>query len=225
MLDQLLPEYFLFFKPKETIGGDFYYVNKLKNRVIMAVADCTGHGVSGAMLSILGITFLHEIVNDTLDPGDILNVLRTKIKNIFKTFGSNNKNGMDIALCVLNTDTNTLKYSGAFNPIWIVRDNEVLEYKPTRNPVGVYYEETIFDVTTIEIKKNDTLYMFSDGYADQFGGKKGKKFKKRNLKSLFLIIADKPMEEQYNFVSRTFDEWKGNREQIDDVVILGIKFN
>jgi len=224
ILDQLLPEYFLFFKPKEMIGGDFYYVNKIQNQLIFAVADCTGHGVSGAMLSILGITFLHEIVNETLNPGEILNLLRTKIKNIFRTFGSSNKNGMDIALCVLDTETYTLRYSGAFNPLLIVRDHEVLEFKPTRNPVGNYYQEKDFQVTTIEIKKNDNLYIFSDGFADQFGGLKGKKFKMKNLKSLFLVIADKPMEEQYKFVSRTFDQWKGNREQIDDIVILGIKF-
>jgi len=222
-LDKYLPEYFLFFKPKGIIGGDFYYVNKIENNLVIAVADCTGHGVSGALLSILGITFLHDIVNEILNPKDILTLLRTKIKNIFNAFGSNDKDGMDIALCVINTNTNTLKYSGAFNPLWLIRNKQLYEYKATKNPIGFYHYEKDFEEIEIKLQKNDNLYMFSDGFADQFGGKNEEKLKTKNFKKLLLDNADKSMQEQKKLLIDKFNKWKGSLEQIDDIVVLGVK--
>jgi PAS domain S-box-containing protein len=223
-LDKYLSDYFLFFKPKGIIGGDFYYVNKIKNNLIIAVADCTGHGVSGALLSILGITFLHDIINETTKPKEILNLLRTKIKNIFKAFGSNDKDGMDIAICVINTETKILKYSGAFNPLWLIRNNQLYEYNATRNPIGFYYYEKEFEETKVKLQKKDTIYMFSDGFADQFNGENGEKLKNKNFKKILLDNADKPMQEQKQYLVNSFEKWKGKSEQIDDIVVLGVKF-
>ncbi len=223
MLEELLKDYFLFFKPKGIIGGDFYYVNQINNRLIIAVADCTGHGVSGALLSTLGITFLHDIIKQTLNSGEILDLLREKIKKIFKVFSTNNKNGLDIALCVINTKTNILQYSGAFNPLWIIRNNKLNEYRATRNPIGFYYNENPFDVTEIQLQKNDLLYMFSDGFADQFGGANNSKLKNKKFKALLLSIANRSIQEQGKIIEDAFCNWKENTEQVDDIAVLGFE--
>lgn len=225
MLDELLCEYFLLYRAKGIIGGDFYYVNSINNNLIIAVADCTGHGVSGALLSILGISFLYEIVNETPNPAEILTRLRTKIKKIFNTFNSDSKNGFDIALCTINTDTNILKYSGAFNPLYLIREKELFEYKATRNPIGFCYKEKKFEEIEIKLQQNDMLYLFSDGFRDQFGGEKGGKLKSKKFKQLFLEHADKPMLEQKKEIDFAFHKWKNNLEQVDDVTILGINYN
>ena len=160
------------------MSGDFYYVNKIDKNIVIAVADCTGHGVAGGLLTMLGITYLHEVIKHekTHNPGQILNILRKRFKRTFKTFGSISSNGLDIALCIYNKDTNVLQYSGANNPLWIVRKNNLIEYKATKNPIGYYPNELQFATHEIIPEPNDTFYLFSDGYKDQFGGEDNSKF-------------------------------------------------
>ncbi|OQX98239.1 MAG: hypothetical protein B6I20_11325 [Bacteroidetes bacterium 4572_117] len=226
LINTYFNDYFLFFKSKETVSGDFYYINKLGPHIVFAVADCTGHGVPGGFLTMLGITYTHEIVrnNDVNNTGEILNVLRQRIKNTFRTFGTNNKNGFDIAFCSVNTETNILSYAGAYNPLWIIRDNELLEHKATRNPIGFYPKEVDFKGNKVQLYDNDVIYIFSDGYQDQVGGEKNRKFTKKQLKEMFLKIHKTPMALQEEIVKETLHKWKNNNKQIDDITILGIKW-
>jgi len=224
VIDSSFNDYFVLFKPKEQVSGDFYYLKKFNDFVIFAVADCTGHGVSGGFLTMLAITNLNDIVSkrSIKNPAQALNLLRDKIKKTYKTFGSENKNGLDIALCALNTKNNILHYSGAFNPLWIIRNNELIEYKATRNPIGFYPNEVDFEYHEIQLQKNDSLFIFSDGYVDQFGGDNDKKFTAKRFKQLLLSNSHLPMYEQKNILEETFNKWKGNAEQTDDVVVIGV---
>ncbi len=226
MIKECFNDYFLLFKPKEKISGDFYYVKKFNDFIIFSVADCTGHGIPGGFITMLGITFLHEIVSDkkVSSPGKALNLLRKKIKDTFKTFGSKNLNGMDLALCALNTKTNVLSYSGAYNPLWIIRNNELLEYKATRNPIGFNYVETDFKNYEIQIQNNDLIYIFSDGFQDQISEATSKKFLSKNFKKLLLNNQSISMKEQKEVLEKTFNDWKGNYEQVDDVTVMGVKW-
>jgi serine phosphatase RsbU (regulator of sigma subunit) len=194
-------EYFLIFKPKEVVSGDFYYVNKIGDYIIFAVADCTGHGVPGGFITILGITYLHEIVRqaEIKDAGEVLNNLRQRIKATFRTFGTDNQNGLDIAFCAINIKTNILQYSGANNPIFIIRNNKLNEYSPTKNPIGFYPLEKDFVNSEIQLCENDLIYLFSDGLQDQFGGNDLRKFQKNRLKELFLSIHNEPFSLLYTF--------------------------
>jgi PAS domain S-box-containing protein len=225
IIDSFLNDYFIMFQPRDNVSGDFYYVNKFEDSIIIAAADCTGHGVSGAFLTVLGITFLHDIVsrNDINDPGSVLDQLREKVKETYKTFGSNRNDGLDIALCVLNTKTKELSYSGAYNPLWIVRENKLIEYKATRNPIGVYVNEKEFEVHNIQLIEGDSFYIFSDGYADQFGGENGKKFKYDPLKKLIIKNSSLPMKKQKDRLVENFNQWKGKNDQVDDVTFIGVK--
>ncbi len=218
-------DYFVLFNPKDQVSGDFYYLKKFNDFVIFSTADCTGHGVSGGFLTMLAITNLNDIVSkrNIKNPGKALNLLRDKIKKTYQTFGSENKNGLDIALCALNTKTNLLHYAGAYNPLWIIRNNELIEYRATRNPIGFYLKEVDFEYHEIQLQKDDNLYIFSDGYADQFGGEEDKKFTAKRFKQLLLSNSNLPMNEQKNILEETFNKWKGNVEQTDDVVVMGIK--
>ena len=226
IISSLFKDYFLFFKPKEIVSGDFYYVNKVNEYIIFAIADCTGHGVPGGFLTMLGITFLHEIVYhyETNNPGTALNLLRARIKSTFMAFSSQQNNGLDIALCAIDVSTNILQFAGAFNPLWIIRNNELIEYKATRNPIGFYPKEVDFENHEIELCDNDKLYLFSDGYQDQFGGDKNKKFTKRRLKALLLEIHQLPMIEQKNIINDKLQKWKRDYEQVDDITVMAIKW-
>ncbi len=224
-INQYLSEFFILYMPRDQVSGDFYYVNKFNDYIVFAVADGTGHGVSGGFLTVLGITHLHDIVsNKEIDnPGKALNLLRKKIKGNFKTFGNENNNGFDIALCALNTKTNILSFAGANNPMWIIRNNEIIEYKPVRNPIGFYPKEIDFVGTDIKLQTNDTIYLFTDGYADQFGGAEDKKFTKKQLKKLLLSIVELPIDEQKQKLKETINNWKANTEQTDDITVMAIK--
>ncbi len=225
MLDNVLSDYFLLFIPKEIIGGDFYYIYKNNNTIYFAVADCTGHGVAGALLTILGITYLHNIITKKkiIKPGAILNSLREMFKGAFRANGSENKSGLDIVLCSLNMKTNKLTYSGANNPLWIIRNNALLIYKATKNPIGFFYNEKEFTNTEIQLENNDIIYLFSDGFADQFGGTENKKFLIKRFREELLSISQLPMKEQKIKLLETFNQWKAHEEQTDDITILGIK--
>ncbi|OFX61467.1 MAG: hypothetical protein A2046_00110 [Bacteroidetes bacterium GWA2_30_7] len=254
---------FILFRPKDVVSGDFYWTAKVNNNLIVAVADCTGHGVPGAFMSMLGISFLNDIVRkkEITEADQILNDLRTEIINALKQHGEVNeqKDGMDISLLVISNEysvfsnqkidefnlthtTNNLpllykaQWSGANNPLWIVkRDKEsvisykeekdlsLIELKPDKMPIAIYERLDNFTNHEIQLNSGDILYLMSDGYEDQFGGEKGKKFLSKNLKQLLIANCQLSMEEQKQVLEKTLNDWIGDGEQIDDITILGIK--
>jgi len=215
----------IFYQPKDIVAGDFYWMQKAKDEVLFAVADCTGHGVPGAMVSIVCSNALNRSVKEfnITQPAQILNKVSELVEENFSTNESNVQDGMDISLCKLNFQTLSLEYAGAQNPLWIIRNNELIEYKADKQPIGKYADRKPFTNHTIQLEKNDTLFLFSDGYADQFGGDNGKKLKTSNLKKILCSIQEVDMEKQLEFIKMNFERWKGNIEQVDDVCIMGIK--
>lgn len=227
IIKEIFPEHFVFFQPKEAVSGDFFYLNKIDDTIVFAAADCTGHGVPGAFMTILSITFLNEIIKreKIIIPSDILEQLRFRIKSIFAQFGGENSNGLDMALCALNTTTNTLQFAGANNPLLIVRDEELIEYKPTRAPIGKYPKLINFENNEIQMHDNDIIYISSDGYQDQFGGHDKRKFTKKRFKQLLLNNSKLAMDEQKEILGSTMVDWMGVNSQIDDIVIMGLKWS
>jgi len=227
LLDNYLGnKYFILFKPKEKVSGDFFYVNKVKDHLIFSVADCTGHGVSGGFLTVLGITYLHEIVRreGIKATGEVLDVLRTRIKTIFKTFGTNTRNGLDLNFCAVDTSTNILQYSGAYNPLWIMRNNELLQYDATRNPIGFYPKEQNFTTNSIQLQDKDKIYLFSDGFKDQTGGEKNKKYSNSKFRELIIQTSNLSITEQNKVLEDELVKWQGKNTQVDDITIMGIEW-
>ncbi|MBG0861260.1 MAG: SpoIIE family protein phosphatase [Bacteroidales bacterium] len=227
-LDKLLPSYFVLNKPRDIIGGDYYWLAKKDDKVIAAVADCTGHGVPGSFMSILGITLLNEIVNksSTIRANDILNQLRGNIiKSLHQSRSKDGtRDGIEIALCIINFSNNKLQFSGAFRPLYYISDNEMNELSGDNMPIGIYDDEDIsFTSKEIIFKKNDIIYLFTDGYVDQIGGAFRKTFRSVNFKKLLLGIHEQPMEEQKRLLEKTIDKWRGDIEQVDDILVVGIK--
>jgi serine phosphatase RsbU (regulator of sigma subunit) len=221
-------ESFILYHPKDIVSGDFYWYSQIGNNRIVAAVDCTGHGVPGAFMSMLGITFLNEIVGqkNISAPNSILGELRDRVKSTLKQKGIEGeaRDGMDIALVNVNLDKNVLEFSGANNPIWICRGEQVIEVNADKRPIGYFKGLGLpFTNHTVELEKGDCVYLFTDGYADQFGGPKGKKFKYKTLSDLLLRIHRKPCVEQKQILEKTFAEWKGELEQVDDVLVIGIK--
>ena len=206
-----LNEYFILYKPKNIVSGDFYWLKKAANKTFFAVADCTGHGVPGAFVSMLGISYLNEIIlnNNTLQSDKILNILRDKVKQAFSHNDNLSvKDGMDISLCIIDFDNMKLQFSGAFNPLLLIRKNELFEYKADKQPIGTYPKEKPFSLIEIDLKKDDMLYMFSDGYKDQIGGAFGRKFLSKKFKELLLTIHQKELYKQKEILNQTFENWK-----------------
>lgn len=230
VLKRIIPEHFLFYRPRDIVSGDFYYVSARNEYIFVAVADCTGHGVPGAFMSILGITFLNEIISraSSFDAGLILNNMREHVMQAMCQTGddSERKDGIDLALCIINTSENTLGFSGAFNPVYIVRNQKLIEINGDNMPVGIgAEEERPFTCHNCKLEMNDTLYLFTDGFIDQFGGPTGKKFKYKQFRELLASISTLSLSEQKNTLAQTFDSWKGNLRQVDDVLIIGFRFN
>ncbi|NOZ36299.1 MAG: SpoIIE family protein phosphatase [Chlorobi bacterium] len=225
----LTKDVFVLYKPKHTIGGDFYYMKRRDDSIIFAVADCTGHGVSGALISMLGITFLNDIIDQNLlfNSSEILSKLRKKIKHTFKEYGNDfqNKNGMDIALCIISLKTNMMQFSGAFNPLYIIRNNELTEYKATKNPIAYYPVEKEFESHNIQLFKNDTFYLFSDGFQDQLGGESEKKYSKKKFREFLLKIHKEDMTEQKKLLEKEFVSWQSENDQVDDMTVMGVKWD
>ncbi len=236
----VLPDQFVFFRPRDIVSGDFYWSVKQDDWWYLAVADCTGHGVPGAFLTMLGTAYLNEIISTEvhITPDLILNQLREKIVNQLSQSENieDSKDGMDISLIALNLKTLEAEWAGANNPIYIVRekrdesieimesDSHVLaEIKGDKQPIGFSSIQKPFTKHHISFKKGELFYLMSDGYADQFGGPKNKKYRYRPLKEMILNLANTDMHEQKNIISKEFDEWKGNEEQLDDVCILGVR--
>jgi len=220
-------QYFIIYKPRDIVSGDFYWIKQIRNYIAVVAADCTGHGVPGAFMSMLGISLLNEhVTSRRLDsPGEIMDMLRKKVKVYLKQTGTfeETKDGMDMALCLINTENLKAKFSGANNPLYLIRNKELIEYKPTRNPIGIYLKEKHFETQTIQLQKEDTLYMFSDGFVDQFGGEDGGKFKTKRFKRLLTEFASSSMEEQRRKLENELRLWQGDQEQVDDILVMGIR--
>ena len=229
-ISKYVSEIFIMFKPKDVVSGDFYFVKHIEtsNVVVIAASDCTGHGVPGAFMSMLGLTFMNEICTkpEVQHSGEVLNLLRTYIINSLHQTGKTGeqKDGMDISLIVIYPDKKKIEFSGANNPLFLIRNDELIEYKGDRMPVGIHDKmDTSFTTNEISYHENDRFYMFSDGFADQFGGPKAKKFLYKNFKQLLLSHHTESMVEQKNIYEKTSVEWRGNIEQIDDQLIIGVK--
>jgi len=295
LLKDLLPQHFVFYKPKDIVSGDFYWIKKIKQSknnfstaardgesdvLIMAVADCTGHGVPAALMSMLGISLLNEIIisytegnktigngeNNSLLASDLLNLLRQKLKYVLQQTGRDNetKDGMDIALCIIDIQKNKMQYAGANMPLYLIRRQitdfqptdllslqdengntkianrlkdrnepferwsngqiELLELKPDKMPVGVFvYEKESFNNFEIQLNKGDSLYFATDGYTDQFGGPVGRKFYTRRFKELLVETTDYDIDQQKVILETAHRDWKGSNEQIDDILVMGVK--
>jgi serine phosphatase RsbU (regulator of sigma subunit) len=227
LLKLYLPEYFVLFKPRDIVSGDFFWITGKDEKIILTAADSTGHGVPGAFMSLLGITYLNEITSQSaiLSAGQILDELRKSIIKALdqKGVSGENKDGMDMALCIFDFKNMELQFAGANNPLYILRNNEILETKGDKMPVAIHERMQEFANHTIRFEKGDVLYMFSDGYEDQFGGPKGKKFMAKALKQLLLSVGNLSMKEQKAEIERNFEEWKGDLDQMDDVLMIGVK--
>ena len=225
---EMFPEGFVLFKPRDIVSGDFYWFANKNGKRIIAAVDCTGHGVPGAFMSMIGNTFLTEIVEGRgiTSPAEILSEMRFQVIKALKQSGeqSDSKDGMDMALLCFDENNNSVEFAGANNTLWLIRNGECIAYKPDKRPVGYYRGEGLpFTNHSIVCKPGDTFYIFTDGYADQFGGSEGKKLKYKPFKEILLSIQDKSMEEQEQILSKRFDEWKGSLDQVDDVLIIGIR--
>lgn len=229
--DRLVKEYlqdsFILYKPKDVVAGDFYWMESFTTGselgVLFAAADCTGHGVPGAMVSVVCHNAMNRSVREfgLTAPGEILDKVTELVEETFMKSEEEVKDGMDLAFCSLRG--NTLQYAGAHNPLWIIRNGEILETKADKMPIGTFSNRVPYTTHTIDLVSGDTFYIFSDGYADQFGGEKGKKFKSKSFKRLLLSVQDQTMEEQRKSIDEAFEEWRGEYEQLDDVCVIGVR--
>lgn len=226
-LKKILPESFIFFKPKDIVSGDFFWIAEKNNKIFVTAVDCTGHGVPGAFMSIIGVDLLRNIIKEQgiEDPAIILEKMHKGVYDTLQKDEENVQDGMDMAFCVIDFEKNILEYSGALNPLYLIRNNNIVETKGNRFPVGdkARKQDKLFTKQTIPIQENDMIYIFSDGYADQFGGPKGKKFKYRRLRHLLLTIHKHPLNQQKELLERSMKNWKGEHEQVDDILVIGIK--
>jgi serine phosphatase RsbU (regulator of sigma subunit) len=220
-----LPNSFILYKPKDIVAGDFYWMHVIDGHVLYATADCTGHGVPGAMVSVVCSNSLNQSIKElkTSNTGEILEMTRTLVKENFNSDDKNVKDGMDLTLCALDLKTKKMQFTGANNPLYILRENNIIEIKGDKQPVGNHINEKPFTSHTIQLQKDDVVYTFSDGYVDQFGGEKGKKFMRKRFKELLLSVASNPMKIQKQLINSAFEDWKGELEQLDDVCVIGVR--
>ncbi|MES2838168.1 MAG: tetratricopeptide repeat protein [Bacteroidota bacterium] len=248
LVQKYLEHSFILYKPKDIVAGDFYWFENKGDLLLFAAADCTGHGVPGAMVSVVCSNALNRTVKEfgITEPGKILDKVRELVVETFEKSESEVKDGMDISLCALNTKTNELFWSGANNPLWLIRASNseqsdesktldtssnisnlnthiLIEYKADKQPIGKTENSKLFSTQKIDLQKNDTFYIFTDGYCDQFGGDGGKKFKSANFKKFLLTIQDSEMSTQSKLINDVFEEWRGHLEQVDDVCVIGVR--
>ncbi|MDB4533565.1 SpoIIE family protein phosphatase [Vicingaceae bacterium] len=223
IVKEYLKRSFILYKPKDIVAGDFYWMEQKENKILFAAADCTGHGVPGAMVSVVCNNALNRSVREyrLIDPGEILDKTREIVIQEFEKSEEEVKDGMDIALCSL--EGKILKYAGAHNPLWIIRDGKIIETKANKQPIGKFENLESYTTHTFELQNNDSIYVFSDGFVDQFGGEKGKKFKAKAFRTLLLSVQSESMERQRELINEAFENWRGNLEQIDDVCVIGVR--
>jgi len=225
LVNRSLMDSFVLYKPKAIVSGDFYWMETIEGRVLFAAVDCTGHGVPGAMVSVVCHNAMNRAVREfrLYQPAAILDKARELVIETFEQSEHEVKDGMDIALCCLDRENKALEFAGANNPLWMIRKGELTETKGDKQPIGKYAEGKQFTNHRVELQDGDALYVFSDGYADQFGGPQGKKYKYKPFRELLLSIQDEPMEEQRTIIDQAFETWKGDLEQIDDVCVIGVR--
>jgi len=229
--NRLLPDSFVLYLPKDIVSGDFYWISKRDEKIMVATVDCTGHGVPGAFMSIIGFDLLRNITTekDITHPNQILDRLNFEIAQTFKKDSSEEeiivRDGMDMTLCLIDKKNKILEFSGAINPLYLIRNNNIIEFNADRRSVGYFDENHNFSFVNhiIPIEENDVIYMFSDGFSDQFGGPAQKKFKHRRFRHLLLTIHQLPLEKQKETLQNSIMKWKGELEQVDDILIIGIK--
>ena len=218
---------FVLFKPKDIVSGDFYWTYQKDNLLFYATADCTGHGVPGGFMTMLGLSFLDDIIESksTKNPAEALNLIRDKIVNTLKQSGNigENKDGMDITICCIDKTTNELTYASANNSLYLIRNNVVTVYKGDKQPCGFYHINKPFTSITISLMPKDCIYTFTDGFADQFGGPKGKKFRSKQFEETLLKNVNDTFSVQKNKLSSAIENWKGDLEQVDDILVIGVK--
>ncbi len=231
IVSEYIPEHFVMFRPRDIVSGDFYWAAEKENILIVTAADCTGHGVPGAFMSMLGISFLNQIIAelpmDNLRANVVLDELRDKVKKSLRQTGKEGeaKDGMDMALCIIDKANMKMNFAGAQNSLVLIRNKEIIQYQADDQPIGISYSEHPFTIHELDMLAGDTYYIFSDGYADQFGEKTKKKFFSKRLREMFLQMNEKPMTEQLELLETTFDEWKGARSQMDDVLVMGLRIS
>lgn len=221
-------DYFILYKPKDIVAGDFYWAQIIGSKILVMTADCTGHGVPGAFMSLLGVSFLNEITIEKgiVQPNIVFDALRN---NIIKALNASNKNadtkdGMDAVLCSFDKTTFQMEFAGANNPVWLIRGNELMEFKPDKMPIGKNYgDEKPFTLFKTELQKGDIVYTLTDGFGDQFGGEKGKKFKDKQLKETLMKIKDLNLCDQKSHLENMIEEWRGSLEQVDDILLIAVK--
>jgi phosphoserine phosphatase RsbU/P len=228
-VQKIMPEYFIYYRPKDIVSGDFYWINEADGLVMVAAVDCTGHGVPGAFMSIVGYNNLNYAVNvkGARRAGEILNELNQAVTDTLRQQRGHVtlRDGMDIALCCIDFTNMRMDYAGANNPLVLVRNKEMINYDATKAPIGAFVGEqlTVFQDHEIELKKGDMLYIFSDGYADQFGGPDNKKLMKKHFKEHLVEISEEPINKQKDMLDYIFEMWRGQHEQIDDILVIGIR--
>ena len=231
-ISELLHENFILYKPRDIVSGDFYWIKQVNQYIVMVAADCTGHGVPGAFMSMLGISYLTEIVQrrEITQANQVLNELRKQIKYSLRQHGGRDeaKDGIDMALCVIDLKNSMMQYSGANNSLYLIRDingkPELKEYKADRMPLGYYQgKDTPFSNHEINLEPGDTFYLFSDGFVDQKGGKDNKRYMSKGFKSLLIEIQDQSMQDQKGILNKALSDWTGSNSQTDDILVIGVR--
>jgi serine phosphatase RsbU (regulator of sigma subunit) len=224
-ISKVLPRSFVLYQPKDIVSGDFYWVEKVGNKLLIAVVDCTGHGVPGAMVSVVGNNALNRTIKEfkLTEPALILDKLNELVEETFEKSEDDVKDGMDLSLCSFDPDTFELLWAGANNPIWIHNAEGMKEIKGDKQPIGKFIHRKPFTSHKIHLKKGDSFYLFSDGFADQFGGPKGKKFKYKQLMNILIDSKNKKKADQKQILLDALQSWKGNIEQIDDICVIGVE--
>ncbi|MGP8214227.1 MAG: tetratricopeptide repeat protein, partial [Bacteroidia bacterium] len=225
LITEYFPESFVLYKPKDIVAGDFYWMERAGDNILIAAADCTGHGVPGALVSVVCSNALNRTVKEfhITDPGKILDKVRELVLETFEKSASNVQDGMDISLCCINTKANKAQWSGAYNSLWYIHNGQMQEVEADKQPIGKNDKPLPFNSHNLKLQKGDTLYLFTDGYADQFGGPKGKKFKYKQLQEILLANSVAPMDDQKKKLEGILNDWKGSLEQVDDILIIGIR--
>jgi serine phosphatase RsbU (regulator of sigma subunit)/ligand-binding sensor domain-containing protein len=231
LFTSVFPDSFVLHLPKDIVSGDFYWINQVDNNNYFSAVDCTGHGVPGAFMSIIGVELFRRIteIEKISTPAEILNSLSRNFERVFGDVDEMKlRDGMDLAFCKINKEQTILEYAGAFNPLYIIRDSSIMEIKGDRHSVGLYEkgDEVLgFNNHVIQLQEGDTIYIFTDGFADQFGGPEQKKYKYRRFRHLLLTLHQLPMEKQKEFLSKSVLEWKGELDQVDDILVMGLKIH